>query len=49
MMVIGGSGAGKTTLLDTIVNYVLGVQRHDQFRYRIVDDSKKNKVHSVTE
>ena len=47
-MVIGGTGVGKTTLLDTIVNYVMGVQRDDKFRYRIIDDSKKNVAYSVT-
>ena len=47
-MVIGGTGVGKTTLIDTIVNYVLGVQRNDDFRYRIIDDSAKNKTGSVT-
>ena len=47
-MVIGGTGVGKTTLVDTIVNYVLGVKRHDDFRYRIVDDSIKDYTQSVT-
>ena len=44
IMVIGGTGVGKTTLIDTIVNYVLGVKRHDDFRYRIIDDSAKDKT-----
>ena len=48
MIVIGGTGVGKTTLIDTIVNYVLGIKRHDEFRYRIIDDSAKDKAESIT-
>ena len=38
MIVLGATGSGKTTLLNTIVNYVLGVKREDEFRYIIVDE-----------
>ena len=48
MMVIGGTGVGKTTLIDTITNYILGVKRDDEFRYRIIDDSAKDQKDSVT-
>ena len=48
IMVIGGTGTGKTTLLNTLVTYCLGVEREDDIRYTIVDETKKPKTGSVT-
>ncbi len=36
LMVVGQSGSGKTTLLNSLVNYHMGLQFHDPFRYIIV-------------
>ena len=33
IVVIGGTGTGKTTLLNSYVNYLLGVEKEDKFRY----------------
>ena len=48
MIVLGATGSGKTTLLNTIVNYVLGVKREDEFRYIIVDERGLDQTQSVT-
>ena len=37
MIVLGQSGAGKTTLVDAYVNYLMGIEIYDKFRYKIVD------------
>ena len=40
-------GAGKTTLINPIVNYVLGVEWKDTFRFQlVVDDSTSSQSHS---
>jgi septin family protein len=46
--VLGGTGAGKTTLLNTLVTYIMGVKRHDTFRYKIVNEVSKDPTQSVT-
>ncbi|XP_052789510.1 uncharacterized protein LOC128223990 isoform X1 [Mya arenaria] len=37
IMLIGATGTGKSTLVDGIVNYILGVNWDDPFRYTIID------------
>lgn len=37
-LVIGPTGAGKTTLVDSFVNHILGVEKYDKFRYKLVDE-----------
>lgn len=40
------TGSGKTTLIDSMLNYLLGVEFFDKFRYKLVDERKhlsKNK------
>ena len=48
LIVLGATGAGKTTLLNTLVTYLLGVKREDNFRYTIVDERDKDPTFSVT-
>ena len=40
LLVIGPSGAGKTTFIDSFVNFVLGIELYDKFRYKLVDERK---------
>ena len=42
IMVVGETGTGKTTLLNCYLNYLLGIEISDKFRYKIIyeDPSK---------
>ena len=49
LMVVGATGAGKTTLINGMVNYILGVEWADKFRYKlVVEDSKVSQAFSQT-
>ena len=38
VMIVGATGSGKTTLINGMVNYVLGVEYEDDFRFKLVTD-----------
>lgn len=38
-MVVGQTGSGKTTLLNSFINYLLGIQIEDDFRYEIIHET----------
>jgi septin family protein len=38
ILVVGATGSGKTTWINAIVNYVLGVEWDDPFRFVLVDE-----------
>ena len=38
LLVLGPTGAGKTTFVDSFVNFVLGIEIYDRFRYKLVDE-----------
>ena len=38
VMVVGATGSGKTTLINGIANYIFGVERHHQFRFKLITD-----------
>jgi len=40
LMVVGATGAGKTTLINGMVNFILGVDWRDTFRYKLVVENK---------
>ena len=49
LMVVGATGAGKTTLINGMINYILGVEWADKFRYKlVVEDSKVSQAFSQT-
>ena len=38
LLVMGQTGAGKTTFIDSFINYMLGIEFYDNFRYKLVDE-----------
>ena len=51
IILMGATGSGKSTLINGMVNYILGVQWKDPFRFKCVreDDSvARNEAHSQT-
>lgn len=48
ILLIGATGSGKTTLVDGIVNYVMGVNFSDPFRFTIVQlEEEERKTRKV--
>lgn len=43
LVVMGGTGTGKTTLLNSYINYLMGIQYTDEFRYRLIDESNQER------
>ena len=48
LMLVGATGAGKTTLLNGIVNYILGVQLEDDFRFELDLRTNVSQAYSQT-
>ena len=47
---MGATGSGKTTLINAMVNYILGVEWDDPFRFQLIDEKLKiSQAHSQTE
>ena len=51
IMVLGATGSGKSTLVNGMVNYVLGVEWNDDFRFKLITDEAggKSQAHSQTQ
>ena len=53
VMLMGVTGAGKSTLINAMVNYIIGVEWEDEFRFKMVDDQRegqyKSQIHSQTQ
>ncbi len=51
IILMGATGCGKSTLIDGMVNYILGVQWKDSFRFKCVredESTSRNQAHSQT-
>ncbi|XP_058873353.1 uncharacterized protein LOC117967698 [Acipenser ruthenus] len=49
IMVLGATGSGKTTLINGMINYILGVEWEDDFRFKLTDEeTNRSQAHSWT-
>uniref|UniRef100_A0AAV2KR97 Fibronectin type-III domain-containing protein n=1 Tax=Knipowitschia caucasica TaxID=637954 RepID=A0AAV2KR97_KNICA len=48
IMMMGATGAGKSTLINGMINYILGVQWTDSYRFKLVVEEEKSQIHSQT-
>ncbi|XP_030607828.1 uncharacterized protein LOC115795848 [Archocentrus centrarchus] len=49
VMLMGATGAGKSTLINGMINYILGVEWEDDYRFKLVDeDQSASQAHSQT-
>jgi predicted GTPase len=50
ILLMGATGSGKTTWINAMINYILGVEWDDPFRFILVDEEvNKNQAHSQTQ
>ncbi|XP_043910027.1 uncharacterized protein LOC122787397 [Protopterus annectens] len=49
IMVLGATGAGKSMLINGMINYILGVEWKDDFRFKLIDEgTAKSQTESQT-
>ena len=49
IMVLGATGAGKSTLINGMINYILGVEWEDSYRFKLVNENQsRSQAHSQT-
>ncbi|XP_078514839.1 uncharacterized protein LOC144773588 [Lissotriton helveticus] len=49
IMVLGATGSGKTTLVNGMINFILGVEWKDNFRFKLINEVvDKSQAHSQT-
>ena len=49
LLMVGATGAGKTTLINGMVNYILGVQWKDEFRFKCITEETEAQASSQTQ
>ncbi|KAK1879616.1 Translocase of chloroplast 34 like chloroplastic [Dissostichus eleginoides] len=48
-MLLGATGSGKSTLINGLINYIVGVEWKDNFRFKLVDeDQSRSQAESQT-
>ncbi|XP_017296331.1 uncharacterized protein LOC108250797 [Kryptolebias marmoratus] len=49
IMLLGATGSGKSTLINGMINYIVGIEWNDDFRFKLVnEDLSKSQAHSQT-
>ena len=48
LIMIGETGSGKTTLINCFINYLMGINKYDDFRYILIDENK-NKIKNISQ
>ncbi|XP_051234075.1 uncharacterized protein LOC127351001 [Dicentrarchus labrax] len=49
IMLLGATGSGKSTLINGMINYIVGVEWNDNFRFKLVDeDQSRSQAESQT-
>ncbi|XP_038822142.1 translocase of chloroplast 34 homolog, chloroplastic-like [Salvelinus namaycush] len=48
ILMMGETGSGKSTLINVMVNYILGVEWEDKYRFEIIADESKSQTSSQT-
>ncbi|XP_071369606.1 uncharacterized protein [Centroberyx affinis] len=41
IMVLGATGSGKSTLINGMINYIVGIEWNDTFRFKLVDEGEQ--------
>lgn len=44
IMLVGATGSGKSTMVDSLINYILGVNFNDPFRFSMVNLEEEEKL-----
>ncbi|XP_035987106.1 uncharacterized protein LOC110367889 [Fundulus heteroclitus] len=49
IMLLGATGSGKSILINRMINYMVGVEWNDSFRFKLInEDSSRSQAHSQT-